>query len=252
MKKLLPFLLILAIALCTVSLFAADFWQSKPYTEWSDKEVQKILSNSPWSKEVIVSLGSAGGGGSGKGSRKGGGGGGGGGDAGFDGPAMGSGGGNAGKGGTGISEVGGGTPSGGTPTMNLVVSWRTALPLREAIAKQKYGAEAGTSPESKKLLDEPQKWYIIVVTGLPARMGRGGPEMKEMLLKNTSLNIKGKELIVPEDLQSGGTSAIFMFPKTVAIDMDDKEVEFSTKLGQNQVKAKFKLKEMVFNGKLDL
>ena len=254
MKKLLPLLLILMIGVCAISLFAADFWQSKSYTEWSDKEVQKLLSNSPWSKEVVVSLGGGGGGGgTGKGGRSKGGGGGGGGDAGFDGPAMGSGGGNAGTGGRqSVSEVGGGTPSGGTPTMNLVVSWRTALPLREAIAKQKYPDDAATSPEAKKLIEEPQKWYIIVVSGLPARMGRGGPEMKEMLLKNTSLSVKGKEPIVPEDLQSSGSSAIFLFPKTVAIDMDDKEVEFSTKLGQTQVRTKFKLKDMVFNGKLDL
>lgn len=248
MKKILPFLLILAICACAISLFAADFWQSKPYTEWSDKEVQKLLSNSPWSKEVVVSMGGAGGG-SGKGGRSKGGGGGGG-DAGFDGPAMGTGG--QGAGGRGVTEVGGGTPSGGTPTMNLVVSWRTALPLREAIAKQKHPDDAATSPEAKKLIEEPQKWYIITVTGLPARMGRGGPEMKEMLLKNTSLSVKGKEPIVPTDLQSSGTTAVFLFPKTVAIDMDDKEVEFSTKLGQTIVKTKFKLKDMVFNGKLDL
>ena len=243
MKRILPLLSILGI-----SLWAADFWQSKPYTEWSDKEVQKILSNSPWSKEVVVSLGAAGSG-SGKGSRKGGGGGGGG-DTGFDGPAMGSGG--NGAGGRGVQEVGGGTPGSGTSGMTLVVSWRTALPLRQAIAKQKHPDDAATSPEAKKLIEEPQKWYIIVMSGLPARMGRGGAEMKEMLLKNTSLNIKGKEPIVPEDLQSSGTSAIFLFPKTVAIDMDDKEVEFSTKLGQQIVKTRFKLKEMVFNGKLDL
>jgi hypothetical protein len=235
MKRILPLLLILA-----TSLWAADFWQSKPYTEWSDKEVQKLLSDSPWSKEVVVSLSGGSGGGSGKGSRKGGGGGGGG-DAGFDGPTMGSG------GGKGAQEVGG-----GAPTMNLVVSWRTALPLRQAFLKKKFGAEAGTSPDAKKLLEEPQKFYIIVVAGLPARMGRGGEELKEMLLKNTSLSIKGKEPIVPEDLQSSGTTAIFLFPKTVAIDVDDKEVEFSTRLGQTIVKTRFKLKEMVFNGKLDL
>jgi hypothetical protein len=102
------------------------------------------------------------------------------------------------------------------------------------------------------VIEEPQKFYVIVVSGLPARMGRAGAEMKEMLMKNTSLSVKGKEPIVPADLQSSGTTALFLFPKTVAIDMDDKEVEFSTKLGQNIVKTKFKLKEMLFNGKLDL
>jgi hypothetical protein len=154
---------------------------------------------------------------------------------------MGSGGGGAG--GRGVQEVGGAAPSTGTPSMTLTVSWRTALPLRQAIAKKKSEADA------KKLIYEPQKYYAILVTGLP---GRGGAEMKEMLMKNTSLNIKGKEPIAPEDIQSGGTAAMFLFPKTVAIDLDDKEVEFSTKLGQTIVKTKFKLKDMVFNGKLDL
>ncbi len=248
MKKLLPFLFIFAI-----SLWAADFWVSKPYTEWTDKEVQKLLSNSPWSKEVVISLGGAGGG-SGKGGRsKGGGGGTGGGDGGFDGPAMGTGGGNAGtRGGQSVSEVGGGVPGTGAPSMTLVVSWRTALPLRQAIAKQKFGAEVGTSPDAKRVIEEPQKYYIIVVSGLPARMGRGGPEMKEALMKNSSLAVKGKESIAPEDIQSAGAAALFLFPKTMAIDMDDKEVEFSTKLGQMVVRAKFKVKDMVFNGKLDL
>ena len=243
MKRILPLAIVFAI-----SLSAAEFWQSKPYTEWSDKEVQKLLSNSPWSKEVVVTLGGASGGGSGKGSRKGGGGGGNT-EGTFDGPAMG----NAGTSGrNGVSEVGGGAPSSGTPTMNLVVSWRTALPLRQAIAKQKFRAEAGTSPDAKKVIEEPQKYYVLVVTGLPARMGGGGAEMKDALMKNSSLSVKGKEPIVPEDIQYGGGTALYLFPKTVAIDADDKEVDFSTRLGQTIVKTKFKLKEMVFNGKLDL
>ncbi len=246
MKRILPLAMVFAI-----SLSAAEFWQSKPYTEWSDKEVQKLLSNSPWSKEVVVPLGGSGGG-SGKGSRKGGGGGGNT-EGSFDGPAMGSGGGNAGTSGrTGVSEVGGGAPSSGTPSMNLVVSWRTALPLRQAIAKQKFGAEAGTSAEAKRVVEEPQKYYVLVVTGLPARMGGGSAEMKDALMKNSSLSVKGKEPIVPEDIQYSGSTALYLFPKTVAIDADDKEVDFSTRLGQTIVKTKFKLKEMVFNGKLDL
>lgn len=30
--------------------FAAEPWNKKPYTEWSQKDVQKLLSNSPWAK----------------------------------------------------------------------------------------------------------------------------------------------------------------------------------------------------------
>ncbi len=42
MKKLAPLLLA-----CAVCVWAADFWTSKPYTDWSAKEVQKIVNDSP-------------------------------------------------------------------------------------------------------------------------------------------------------------------------------------------------------------
>ena len=43
-------------------LTAADFWQ-KPYTEWSDKDVTKMMTDSPWAKSASVSMGGPGGGG---------------------------------------------------------------------------------------------------------------------------------------------------------------------------------------------
>ena len=45
---------------------------------------------------------------------------------------------------------------------------------------------------------------------------------------------------------------VFVFPKTDAIALDDQEVEFITKLGETEVKKKFKLKDLVFAGQLAL
>jgi hypothetical protein len=45
---------------------------------------------------------------------------------------------------------------------------------------------------------------------------------------------------------------LFLFPKTVPLTLDDKDVEFSSKVGSLMVKQKFHLKDMVFDGKLDL
>ena len=245
MKKILP--LLLTLALC---LWAADAWQSKPFTDWSDKDVQKLLSSSPWSKEVSIPLGGGGGGG---GSSKGGGkrGGGGGGDMGGGSDA----GGNAGGSRSGIQEVAGGG-LGSAPSLMLVVRWQSALPMRQAIAKQKFGAEAGTSPESKKLLDGDQKYYAVLVSGLPKQMLRASDDMKSNLLKATTLSVKGKDPVAAADLQTAGNEqkavVMFFFPRTSPIDADDKEVEFSSKFGPIIVKQKFKLKEMVFNGKLEL
>jgi hypothetical protein len=34
-----------------------DFWVKKDFTQWTDKEVRRILTNSPWSKETTVRSG---------------------------------------------------------------------------------------------------------------------------------------------------------------------------------------------------
>lgn len=240
MKKISLFLLL--VATC---VWAADFWQTKPYTEWTDKETQKIETGSPWSKQVPLSTGGGGGGpDTSRGKR---------GAGGVD-------------GGTGMgvgsssrpnqNEVdSGGQSGGGTPAM-IYVSWRSALVFRQAVAKIKFGAEAGTSADAKKMVDEVPPSYQIMISGLSARALRGGDKMKESLIQSTSLIVKGKDPIQATDVQTGGNEQrpvlVFVFPKTNPITLDDKDVEFSTKLGPVAVKQKFHLKDMVLNGKLDL
>ena len=47
--------------LCALCMWAADFWTTKPFTEWNEKEVQKILSDSPWTAKITISGGFGGG-----------------------------------------------------------------------------------------------------------------------------------------------------------------------------------------------
>lgn len=242
MKRSAP--LLLAFSVC---LWAADFWQSKPFTEWSDKELQKMETNSPWSKQISISMGGGGAEG-GRGKR--------GGSGDMD-STLGSGGG-AGQHGQ-VQDLSGGATGGSS--MILTVSWRTALPVRQAVAKVKYGAEATTSPDARKLVEENEKYYGILVSGLPGGSGRGGEKMgsermKDALLKSTTLNVKGKDAIQVADIQTGGNEqkpvVLFLFPRTAPLTVDDKDVEFSTRLGPMIVRQKFHLKDMVFNGKLEL
>jgi hypothetical protein len=47
---------VIAAALCLVcSPIAWAQWEKKPYTEWSEKEAQKLLSDSPWSQTQVFS-----------------------------------------------------------------------------------------------------------------------------------------------------------------------------------------------------
>ncbi len=141
-------------------------------------------------------------------------------------------------------------------TLGLFVRWRTALVVNEALAKSKYGAEAGTSPDAKKMLEPEPKYYVIWVNGLPANLRPQNAEAKQAMMKDSVLNPKDKNSIPAEDIQFAGqgrsTDFFYLFPKSAGLTADDKEVEFVTKLGKTAIKAKFKLKDMEISGKLDL
>jgi hypothetical protein len=238
----------------SVCLFGADFWQSKPFTDWSDKDVQKMIESSPWAKSISIPIGSEGPrpGGARRGSM---------GES--DSPARSSsmgedpmgnaGGGRGGRNRDGDSGVG--EP---VATTLVVVRWQTALPVKQALVKMKYGAEVSTSEEAKKILAaDASTAYVIAITGIGSSMVRGDAEaIKKDLIEHTSLAVKGKDEIKPADIQLGrapkGIEVYFVFPKKVEFSLDDKDVEFATKLGPATIKQKFRLKDMVYNGKLAL
>ena len=256
-------------------LFAADFWANKKFTEWSDKEVRKMVTDSPWARPVEVRMGGGGpggfgggGGGGGRGGRGGGGGGmpggGGGGGGGFPGGGGGGdvGGGAEGGGGGGLGRGGGGggggfEGGGEVPTMTIQIRWHTALPVRQALARSRFGAEAGTSPEAAKMLAGEQTQYVVGIAGLPAQMLRGNPDVLKQAIQ---LKIKDKPPIMPSQISGdrgeGGRANLYViFPKgngSPVIQLEDNEIEFVAKLGPIEIKRKFRLKDMVFDGKLEL
>lgn len=266
MKKLTLLLFVSALA-----LWAADFWQTKPFTNWDQKEAQKVISDSPWAHKVSVPLAGGRGPVGGGGGDAGGGGGGGRGRSGPAGPnsdpgITGGGGGgiaeSAGGGGRGGGFGGGGGGGGGgdavalTPSLSLLVVAQSALPVRQALAKLKFGAEAATSPEAKKLVEDEQKYYIILVRGLPGYVQPRDNDAKQTLLKAITLGAKGKDALTPGDVQfqmdGRNVDAYFIFPRTSPFTVEDKEVEFDAKTGGLNVKQKFNLKSMVINGKLEM
>jgi hypothetical protein len=243
-----------------VALWAADFWQTKPFTSWDQKESQKVLTDSPWAKRVSISLPTnpqSGGKGGGRGGR-------GGGPAGESADPGITGGGipgiaeSAGRGGGGGGFGAGSSDTGATqvPSLALLVSFRSALPLREALAKLKYGAEAGTSPEAKKLVEDKQEYYIVAVAGLPVYVQPHDNDDKKRILIQSLLSAKGKDSLTAADVQFSmdgrNVDAYFLFPRTTEFTANDKEVEFDTKVSGLAIKDRFNLKNMVINGKLEM
>ena len=218
-------------------LMAADFWQ-KPYTEWADKDLQKMITNSPWAHTVSVSSGGP--------------------IVPLDGSGDRSKGGGGGRGGG--PQGGGGNadaPIPGVREPEVIARWQSAIPIRQAFVRLKYGAEAGTSDDAKKYLEKEQTGYEVVLSGPLQQFLHGKPDdIAKSLSEVTFLSTKEKGAVKPTSIEVGkpgpSMDVLISFPRSMPYTLEDKEVEFSTKLGTSTVKIKFRLKDMVYNGKLEM
>ena len=223
--------------LAGAALLAADFWDEKEFTTWSDTEAQKILTDSPWAKQVRVPVGGPS---SGDGFSRGLG-------LGAVAPPP-SAGGNSGRGrGNAFPE----SPQ----RIVLTVSWRSALPIKQAFVRSQIGVDAEVRQVDQQFLDTAETAYVVAVIGLPeafAQLAGRSPE----LTAAASLKLDRPDPIVAESaevLREGDSVvAIWRFPHSAAITLDDKDVEFIANLGPLQFKRKFKLEDMAFHGELVL
>jgi len=249
----------LLVLACAALLPAADFWAAKPYTDWSAKDLQRMMSDSPWSHRVDVELSvrmpnvaaQSEGGGRGKG--KGGGGG-----------EISTADGGQSSGADLNGPRGGAGPSDGpmTQTMPIMLIWQTALPVKQALAKAKYGAEVAGSADAKAYLEREEQYIVVNVGGLPGYTAQAQEgEAKANVLKLAAINVKGKESLHAVDVQftkrDKVVDALLFFPRpmagsSAAYTADDKELEFVSKFEKLSVKYRFKLKDMVYHGKLEL
>jgi hypothetical protein len=247
MRKAVFILAAVAFTLNLPCSRAEDFWKKKGYREWSDKELQKMLNDSPWAKKASspvqpTNTGAPDASMSGGGRSRGGGG--------MRGGTAGAEGGEASSG-----RMGGGGRGLGAG-LTLRIQWASALPIKQAMVRMRLGAKETPSGELAQVLEREEPDYVVTVHNLPRRLASMEPaRLKEALMKLARLDRKGKPSIVPSDIQmartnEGGIIVAFVFPKSDPITIEDKDVHFVLKLGSTEFNCKFSLKDMSVNGKL--
>ncbi len=221
------------LAACAV--LAADFWDEKEFTDWSDRDVQRMMTNSPWAKRITVVFPRAPQ------------------TALNDRTPVAGGIGGVGGGGRGGRGFGGADGFGPTRQSRLIVQWRSALPMRQAIVRGRIGEEGALDPPGRQLLAQRPSGYFIVVAGLPrpfAGLDRAA------LTAGARLERPGKRPILPIEAaaepEGNGAVILYLFPRGDAITLADEEVEFVTELAEATIERTFELEEMVFNGRLEL
>jgi len=219
---------IIAVFLLGAAFAAAEkkqFWEAKPYTEWSEKEVDKMLKDSPWAKTIPLGQG-----------------------------PMSMGGGSRGSGEEGASPAG----EAYRAQPKLVITWY-ARPIREALARrlQLHNPSPPKDQMDRLLLRPETLYYDLLITGsLPPRLrGEALEEMKEgtYLQKKNKTKVPLAEVIMPE---RRGDPMVLRFargePGNPALTLEDREVTLVLKLPDTTLRTTFKLNDMAILEKVEL
>jgi len=251
--RTLQYVAVIAVAMSVV-LSAAAFWEEKPFTQWSEKDVEKILTESPWAGKASITHEKA------------------------------------------------GASLGPVPDWKLIVTVRSATPIRQALARRQLLAGATASPDLETNLATPHPRYAFAISNIPrlyqmqlAKSAqaavlklKGKPvsatDASVILLdKNGNVvdspppgrgrqgSVGGAQIVLAAQRGGGGggfggggfgggfgaedksgiTATLFVeFPRADAVAATDGEVELSTVIGNYAVKHAFKLKDMTYKGAL--
>jgi hypothetical protein len=227
---------------CTALLLIAQepAWQNKPIANWTDEDAQQVLEHSPWAKTVLAGIARR----QTEDERR-------------EGGNMGQ---PTGVGYDGVQDrkipikqaLGNpfipGKPLPSTaPTVQLLVRWESALPVRAA----EFKAHEDPPPTLS------DNGYTIAVYGVPASFAKGDPtSLGKPLKESAALKREGQKDVPPSRVEvfqlENSVVVTYLFPLSAEISKKDQVVEFSALIGRLQVSQHFLVAAMQFQGKLEL
>jgi|HubBroStandDraft_4_1064222.scaffolds.fasta_scaffold00777_4 hypothetical protein len=240
--------LLLALLLGVTLVWAGDKpWKTKPYQQWDEKEIQTILTDSPWVRTTTIQRSWL------PVSEK---------DVAPD-PQINGG---ARQMPSGSTQPGGGATApvrageGSLRDLNVSIYWQSSRVMRAATARQ--AVLHGEKVDVDKYASDPQSEYQIIL-----RMEDMTPfvQHNEEFFQNSAFlqMKKGKSKISPSHVVYERNpkgliqDAVFFFPKTSpsgvpAVSGDETDVQFSCKIADSTLHADFKPREMMDQSGPDL
>ena len=225
--------------ICVLASASAADWKSKPFLEWSDETVLRVLTDSPWSHPRTVSFtwrereqrpitykdipGA---------------------DHGVKTGALGP--------------LGGiGAPvSSLKDKSDIIVRWCGALPVRHATAVYKHREAKGAGSINERIANGEQD-YVVELFGLPAELAHQSAGVLENVIRDKAfLRMKNGKAIKASKVEVtifGLTlTAKIHFPRSYVITAKDGDVEIIADAKVFSLNEKFKLGPMVYLGYLEL
>src|SRR5208282_1818643 len=238
------------LAIAALAWASSDPWKDKPFQQWDEKDVQKVLSISPWSRMIQADAGfdnsgsvpsglpqgsSAGAGAAGGGGR----------------------GGMGGGGGSSPSRAGGADDQtgGGVPQLTFAIRWYSSRTVREAMLRSAVLAGSLKEDEAEKQLAQPTEDYQVLVSGPQMSAFQSAEEAgvkarTALITKKSKLKIEPSKVDFQRSTDGKTIRAILIsFPKRTAtgeatIGAEEKGADFSCSPGKVAIKASFDFSKM--------
>ena len=226
-----------AAIVLAVSLAAMAQLDKKPYTEWTEKEAEKLLDKSPWA-QTQVSTSTAG----------------------------------TFSTGPGTTATSGGPPAGGIDQISYHIRFLSAKPVRQAISRimelrQKGAMNDQLAAQLKAFANQEFPDYVVVTVTVEGSESKGRLQSATAMLNsrttatlknNTYLIVKDQRIFLEEyqPPRPDGLGARFIFPRIVdgkpIITPENDEVRFISELTRAfKLNMRYKVSDMMFGGKLE-
>ena len=212
-------------------------WDKKPYTEWSEKEAERLLEKSAWAHTQVFTDTS-----------------------------------NKFAKGPGPSVTSSQTRVSSLNQVSFHIRFLSAKPVRQALSRimelrQKGSMSDQFATQLKAFVNQDFADYVIVTVTADGTESRGRlQEAKELLNSLTTADLKEKTFLIVKDQQipleeyqapsKDGLGARFIFPRIVdgkpIITPDSDEVTFVSPLTDTfNLNMRYKVKDMMFQGKVE-
>ena len=144
------------------------------------------------------------------------------------------------------------------PLTGYSVSWLSALPMKQALLRRQFVNEVPDGPDITAYLEEVQPWYYICVGGLPPDIVASNLQILQraaFLKAGDGTVIRAQEVEAAANRDS--VTVFLSFPRAgedgkPAIKLEHGKVSIFLDLGPHRIREEFKLKDMVYHGKLEL
>ncbi|HUO35635.1 MAG TPA: hypothetical protein VMU43_11650 [Candidatus Acidoferrum sp.] len=220
----------MAVLIAGATFGADEPWKTKPFQQWTEKDIDRILSSSPWVRSIVLPAGDSPGGF--------------GGSTGLEGPP--------GRGPTGANNPNnpnsppslqqGEQQEAQPSTRTFYIFWQSSKTMRAAVAQRAVLQSKMSEADAEKYVDVTLVDYQVVVQGQNMRIFQDYDE--KYTQEGSFLKFKkSKEKVSPSKVEfqkapDGDTitAVIFSFPKKLPsgsplILPDEKSIEFTCKLG---------------------